>query len=412
MKLSDVHKTASEIKALTRKYMIDTYERYDFVAQTAKGMYLYDEEGHAYLDFYGGIAVNSAGNCNEKVVAAVQDQVGDLMHTFNYPYTLPQVLLAERVCKVLAMDKIFYQSTGTEANEAMIKMARKYGVDHYGPNKYHIITAKGSFHGRTYGAMSATGQPDNACQVGFKPVVPGFSYAEFNNLDDFRAHVTDDTIAIMLEPIQGEGGVNPATPEFMKGIADLCKEKGLLLLLDEIQTGWCRSGNVMAYMDYGVKPDIVSMAKALGGGMPISAICATEEVSKAFTMGAHGTTFGGNPVCCAAAYAEVNELLNRDLAGNAKKVGNYLVEKLKTLPHVKEVRGKGLMIGIEFDAPAGYAIKHGCLDRNMLVTLIGDRIIRLLPPLIATKEDCDQAYEILKAAAIAVIEYNESPHAV
>lgn len=405
MKLSDVHQTADEIKALTKKYMIETYERYDFVAQTAKGMYLYDEKGNAYLDFYGGIAVNSVGNCNERVIAAVREQVGEIIHTFNYPYTVPQALLAELVCKTLRMDKIFYQSTGTEANEAMIKMARKYGVDHYGPNKYHIITAKGSFHGRTYGAMSATGQPDNACQAGFKPMVPGFSYAEFNNLDDFKAQVTDDTIAILLEPIQGEGGVNSATPEFMEGIAELCREKGLLLLVDEIQCGWCRSGNIMAYMDYGVKPDIVSMAKALGGGMPISAICATEKISKAFTIGAHGTTFGGNPVCCAAAYASVRELLDRDLAGNAQKVGAYLVEKLRTLPHVKEVRGKGLMIGIEFDSPVGYAVKHGCFERQMLVTLIGDRIIRLLPPLIVTKEDCDKAYGILKASAEAAVLY-------
>lgn len=403
MKLADTKYTAEEIKALTKKYMIETYERYDFVAESAKDMYLYGPDGDAYLDFYAGIAVNSAGSCNEKVVAAVRDQVGDIMHTFNYPYTIPQVLLAEKICTALGMDKIFYQNSGTEANEAMIKMARKYGVDHYGPNKYHIITAKKSFHGRTYGAMSATGQPDNACQVGFKPVVPGFTYAEFNNVEDFRSQVTDDTIAIMLEPVQGEGGVRPATQAFMDGIVALCKEKGLLLLIDEIQTGWGRCGTVMAYMDYGVKPDIVSMAKAMGGGMPVSAICASAEVSKAFSMGSHGTTFGGNPVCCAAALAEVTELLGRDLAGNAKKVGAYLAEKLKALPHVKEVRGKGLLVGIEFDSPIGLDVKHGCFDRKMLVTLIGDRIIRLIPPLIATKEDCDKAFEILKASAEAAL---------
>lgn len=403
MKLADTKYTAEELKALTKKYMIETYERYDFVAESAKDMYLYGPDGDAYLDFYAGIAVNSAGSCNEKVVAAVRDQVGDIMHTFNYPYTIPQVLLAEKICTALGMDKIFYQNSGTEANEAMIKMARKYGVDHYGPNKYHIITAKKSFHGRTYGAMSATGQPDNACQVGFKPVVPGFTYAEFNDVEDFRSQVTDDTIAIMLEPVQGEGGVRPATQEFMDGIVALCKEKGLLLLIDEIQTGWGRCGTVMAYMDYGVKPDIVSMAKAMGGGMPVSAICASAEVSKAFSMGSHGTTFGGNPVCCAAALAEVTELLGRDLAGNAKEVGAYLAEKLKALPHVKEVRGKGLLVGIEFDSPIGLDVKHGCFDRKMLVTLIGDRIIRLIPPLIATKADCDKAFEILKASAEAAL---------
>lgn len=400
MRLSDIHKTAEEIKALTKKYMIDTYERFDMVAERAKGMYLYDENGEAYLDFYGGIAVNSVGNCNEKVIAAVKDQVGDIMHTFNYPYTIPQTLLAELVCTTLGMDKIFYQSTGTEANEAMIKMARKYGVDHYGPEKYHIITAKNSFHGRTYGAMSATGQPDNACQLGFKPVVPGFSYAEFNNVDDFAAHITDQTIAIMLEPVQGEGGVNPATQAFMDGIAELCREHGLLLLIDEIQTGWCRTGEIMAYMHYGIQPDIVSMAKAMGGGMPISAICANEKAASAFTIGSHGTTFGGNAVCCAAAYAAVREMLDNHLAEHASDVGAYFMEQLRAIPHVKEVRGKGLMIGVAFDRPIGLDIKHRCFDHKLLVTLIGNSVIRLIPPLIATKEQCDEACKRMKEAVL------------
>lgn len=396
MKLSEYGKTADDVKALVKKYMIDTYERYNFVCERAKDMYLYNEKGEAYLDFYGGIAVNSAGNCNEKVVAAVRDQVGDVIHTFNYPYTLPQALLAEKICTTLGFDKIFYQSTGTEANEAMIKMARKYGVEKYGENKYHIITARKGFHGRTYGSMSATGQPDNACQIGFKPMLPGFTYADYNDLESFRSQVTEDTIAIMVEPIQGEGGVIPATPEFLKGLRSFCDEKGLLLLFDEVQTGWCRTGDIMAFMGYGVKPDILSMAKAMGGGMPISAIVTSSEIAAAFTAGSHGTTYGGNAVCCAASLAQVTELIDRDLAGNAKKMGNYLTEKLRTLPHVKEVRGKGLLIGIEYDGPVGLEIKHGCFDRRMLVTLIGDRVIRLIPPLILTEKDCDAAFEILK----------------
>lgn len=399
MKLKDRNLTEKDVKALVKKYMIDTYERYDFVCERAKGMYLYNDKGEEYLDFYGGIAVNSAGNCNEKVVAAVKEQVEDVIHTFNYPYTLPQALLAEKICKTIGMDKIFYQNSGTEANEAMIKMARKYGVEKYGKNKYHIITAKNSFHGRTYGALTATGQPDNACQIGLKPMLPGFSYAKFNDLESFKALVTEDTIAIMIEPVQGEGGVIPATQEFMDGIKALCDEKGLLLLLDEVQTGWCRTGSVMAYMGYGVKPDIVSMAKAMGGGMPISAICATKEVAKAFTVGSHGTTYGGNPVCCAASLAQINELLDKHLAENAKEIGNYFMDKLKTLPYIKAVRGKGLLVGVEFDEPVGKDVKHGCLDRKMLVTLIGDSVIRMVPPLIATKEHCDKAYEILKASA-------------
>ena len=284
MKLKDTKLSKEELKELVSKYMIDTYERFDFVAETAKDMYLYDEKGESYLDFYGGIAVNSAGNCNEKVVEAIKEQVNDIIHTFNYPYTIPQALLAKLICETIGMDKIFYQSTGTEANEAMIKMARKYGVEKYGPNKYNIVTAKNGFHGRTYGSMSATGQPDNGCQIGFKPMVPGFTYAEYNNLQSFKDACTENTIAIMIEPIQGEGGVHPATQEFMEGLRKFCDEKGMLLLLDEVQTGWCRTGKVMAYMHYDIKPDIVSMAKAMGGGMPIAAICASEEVSKAFTQ--------------------------------------------------------------------------------------------------------------------------------
>lgn len=397
MRLKDTGLTVQDIKDKVNKYMIETYERFDFLAETAKGMYLYDENGTPYLDFYAGIAVNSAGNCNEKVVAAVKDQVGDIMHTFNYPYTIPQALLAEKICTTLDMDKIFFQNSGTEANEAMIKMARKYGVEKYGPHRYNIVTAKESFHGRTFGSMSATGQPDNACQVGFGDMTPGFSYAPFNDLKAFEEACTEDTIAIMIEPVQGEGGVHPATQEFMQGLRKLCDERGMLLLLDEVQTGWCRTGAIMSYMNYGIKPDIVSMAKAMGGGMPIGAICATAEVAAAFTPGSHGSTFGGSPVSCAASLAEIDELLSRDLAGNAKEMGAYFMEELKKLPHVKEVRGQGLLVGVEFDDTVNAVeIKHGCFDRKLLVTAIGSSIIRMVPPLILTKEDCDKAFAILK----------------
>ena len=403
MKLKDLGLTAQDIKDKVNKYMIETYERFDFVAETAREQYVYDENGTPYLDFYAGIAVNSAGNCNEKVVAAVIDQVQDSMHTFNYPYTIPQALLAEKICTTIGMDKIFFQNSGAEANEAMIKMARKYGIEKYGPNKYHIVTAKMGFHGRTFGAMSATGQPGNACQVGYGPMTYGFSYAPYNDLEAFKNACTENTIAIMIEPVQGEGGVHPATPEFLRGLRAFCDEKGILLLLDEVQTGWCRTGEVMSYMNYGVKPDIVSMAKALGGGMPIGAICATAEVAKAFTPGSHGTTFGGHPVSCAAALAEVGELLDRDLAGNARKVGDYFAEQLKTLPHVKEVRHQGLLVGVEFDGFAtSVEIKHKCIDKHLLVTAIGRNVIRMIPPLIITDTDCDKAVAILREAVEAL----------
>ena len=404
MKLKDTGLTKDQIKGLVDKYMIETYERMDFLAETAKDQYIYDENGEAYLDFYAGIAVNSAGNCNEKVVAAVKDQVEDIMHTFNYPYTIPQALLAEKICTTIGMDKIFYQNSGTEANEAMIKMARKYGIEKYGPNKYHIVTAKMGFHGRTFGAMSATGQPGNGCQVGFGPMTYGFSYAPYNDLEAFKNACTENTIAIMVEPVQGEGGVHPATKEFLCGLREFCDEKGMLLLLDEVQTGWCRTGAVMSYMNYGIKPDIVSMAKALGGGMPIGAICATEEVAKAFTPGSHGTTFGGHPISCAAALAEVNELLDRDLAGNAKKMGDYFSEKLKELPFVKEVRHQGLLVGVEFESNVdAVEVKHEALHRHLFITAIGSSTIRMVPPLIITEEDCDKAVAILKEAVPAAV---------
>jgi len=397
MKLKDCGLTKEELKAMVGKYMIDTYERFDMVAETAKDMYLYDENGEAYLDFYAGIAVNSAGNCNEKVVAAVQEQVADIMHTFNYPYTIPQALLAKKICDTIGMDKIFFQNSGAESNEAMIKMARKYGVENFNSNKYNIVTAKKSFHGRTFGAMSATGQPDTACQIGFGDMAPGFSYAEFNNLQSFKDAVTENTIAIMVEPVQGEGGVRPATKEFMTGLRELCDEKGLLLLLDEVQTGWCRTGAIMSFMNYGIKPDIISMAKAMGGGMPIGAICATEKVAKTFNMGSHGTTYGGHPVSCAASLAQINELIDRNLADNAKEMGAYFMGLLKTLPHVKEVRGQGLLVGAEFDETIkAIDVKHGCFDKKLIITAIGSSIIRMVPPLILTKADCDKAFEIIK----------------
>lgn len=400
MKLKDTGLTAEELKGLVNKYMIETYERFDFIAETAKGMYIYDEKGNAYLDFYAGIAVNSAGNCNEKVIAAIQSQAADLIHTFNYPYTIPQALLAKKICDTIGMDKIYFQNSGTEANEAMIKLARKYGIDHYGSNKYEIITAKMGFHGRSFGSMSATGQPDTAIQQGFGSMTPGFKYAEYNNLKAFEDAITENTIAIMVEPVQGEGGVNPATKEFLTGLRKLCDEKGLLLCLDEVQTGWCRTGEVMAYMNYGIKPDIVSMAKAMGGGLPIGAICAKEEVAKSFTSGSHGSTYSGNPVACAASLAQIGELLDRDLAGNAKKMGAYFMDKLRELvPHVKEVRGLGLMVGVEFEEGFNAVdVKHACFDRKLIITAIGSSVIRMVPPLILTEKECDKAADIIADA--------------
>ncbi|MDR1801208.1 MAG: acetylornithine/succinylornithine family transaminase [Lachnospiraceae bacterium] len=398
MRLKDTGLSAQELKDIVNKYMVETYKRFDFIAQRAEGMYLYDENDTPYLDFYGGIAVNSCGNRNPKVEAAIIDQVKDIIHTFNYPYTVPQALLAKKICETVGLDKIFYQNSGTESNECMIKMARKYGTDNYGPNRYHIVTALNGFHGRTYGSLSATGQPDSMIHKGFEPILPGFSYAKFNDLEDFKSKVTDDTIAILIEPVQAEGGVYAATPEFMTGLRKLCDEKGMLLLLDEVQTGWSRTGSIMAFMDYGIKPDAISMAKAMGGGMPIGACVATKEVASAFQAGSHGATYGGNAVACAAALASITEILDNDLAKNALEVGQYMKETLSKLPHVTDVRGKGLLIGVEYDQPIANEVKWGCFDRKALITAIGNNINRMVPPLIATKENVDQLAKIMKEA--------------
>ncbi|MGM0214756.1 aspartate aminotransferase family protein [Enterococcus sp. AZ109] len=396
MRLSDTRYSAQDIKDLVDTYMMETYERFNFIAETAEGMYLYDENGVGYLDFYGGVAVNNIGNSNPRVINAVIDQVQDVSHTFNYPYTLPQALLAKTICEAIGMDKIFFQNSGTEANEAMIKLARKYSVETYGPDKYHIISAKKSFHGRTFGSLSATGQPETANHVGYMPGVPGFDYVPFNDIQAIKEAYNEQVIGIMLEPIQGEGGIHPADQAYLQEVRAFCDEKGILLLLDEIQTGWGRTGSLMAYMYHGIKPDIVSMAKAMGGGTPLGAICATSEVSRAFTLGSHGSTYGGSPLCCAAGLAAVTEIIEKDLSTNAHQVGTYFIDQLRSLPEVKEVRGRGLMIGVEFYEPIAKEVKHLSFDRKLLITVIDQHTIRMVPPLIADKKDCDSAFQILQ----------------
>ena len=398
MKAEEYGLSKQDIIEMANTYMWDIGYRFPIVVESAKDTKVFDADGEEYLDFYAGIAVNSAGNCNEKVVAAIKEQAEQAMHTSLYPYSVPQALLAKLICDNTGMDKVFFQNSGTEANEAMIKMARKYGIENFGENRYHIVTAKKGFHGRTFGALTATGQPESGIQKGFGPLLPGFSYTDFNDLESFRAACTDDTIAIMVEPVQGEGGVYPATKEFLQGLRALCDEKGMLLLFDEVQTGWCRCGETMAYMHYGVKPDAVTMAKAMGGGMPIGAIAATEECAKALNPGSHGSTYSGNPVCCAASYAQITELLEKNLAQNAKEMGAYFMSKLQTLPNVKEVRGLGLLVGLELCDVDATQVKLKAMEKKLLVTATSNRIIRMVPPLIINQQDCDRAVAVLKEA--------------
>lgn len=401
MRLKDTGLTPQELKDLVKTYMIETYERMDFIAESGEGIWLYDEQGRPYLDFNAGIAVNALGNCNPKVVAAAEEQLHTLIHTFNYPYTIPQAVLAKEICEATGMDKLIYQNSGSEANEAMIKMARKYGIEHYGPEKYEIITAKQSFHGRTLLAMTATGQPNSAIHKNFGQLASGFRYAEYNNLQAFQDAVTENTIAIMVEPVQGEGGVYPATEEFLQGLRTLCNEKGLLLLLDEVQAGWGRCGGFMCYQTYGVQPDAVSMAKAMGGGMPIAAVAATKELASAFTPGSHGSTYAGHPVACAASLAELREIQALDAPKNAKLVGDYLAKRLETLPHVQEIRHRGLLIGIQLDDRVdAVEVKHKCVENYMVVSALGGNVIRLVPPLIIRGVDADLAVERLRKSIL------------
>lgn len=399
MRLKDTGLTAAQIKELVKKYHIETYERMDFLCDTAKGNYLYDENGDAYMDFYGGVAVNSVGSCNDAVVKAVQEQTAQVMHTFNYPYTVPQALLVEKICKATGLDKVIFQNSGAEANEAMIKMARKYGNDNFGPNKVEIITFTQSFHGRTGFAMTATGQPASAIQVGFGQLPTGFKYAEYNNLDSVKAMIDDNTIAVMLEPVQGEGGVIPATQEFMTGLRKLCDEKGLFLLLDEIQAGWCRTGTFMGYQNFGILPDACSMAKAMGGGLPIAACVATEKLASAFNPGSHGSTYAGNPVACAASNAVYDYMIENDLAAKAKDVGDYFMAALAKMDNVKLVRGKGLFVGVVLnDGISAVEVKRACIKDHLLVTAIGASIIRMVPPLTVSKAECDECVRRLNRA--------------
>ncbi|MDE6024331.1 MAG: aspartate aminotransferase family protein [Lachnospiraceae bacterium] len=395
MKLNDFNMTKEELENLYNTYFYETFKRFDFVAENGEASYVIDENGNKYLDFMAGIAVNSTGHCNKNVVDAIKAQCETMIHASNYFYTIPQAKLAELICKSIGMEKIYFQNSGAEANEVMIKLARKYGKENYGPDRYNIVTAYNSFHGRTLATLAATGQPDSAIQKNYDPFIPGFTYAEFNNIEAFHAACTENTIAILVELVQGEGGVIPATKEFIQGLRKLCDERDMLLLIDEVQTGWGRTGELMAFMDYGIKPDCVSMAKAMGGGMPIGAMCTSSKLALTFGPGAHGSTYAGNPVCCAASYAQINEILNNNLPENAKVMGKVFMDMLRKLPCIGEVRGKGLMVGVEFEKDIATPVKYECAKEGLLITAVRPNVIRLVPPLNVTEEECKEAYEIL-----------------
>ena len=379
--------------------LIHTYNRYQIVLDKGDGVRLYDTDGKEYLDFGSGIAVFALGYNNKEYNDALKAQIDKLIHTSNYFYNEPAAKAAKALTSASGMDRVFFTNSGTEAVEGAIKLAKKYAYLKDGSTDHEIIAMEHSFHGRSMGALAVTG--NKHYQEAFGPMIPGIRFAQFNNLASVKELVNDKTCAIIFETIQGEGGVYPAKKEFIEGVRKLCDEKGILLILDEIQCGMGRSGSMFAFQQYGVKPDIVTSAKALGCGVPIGAFMATEQVAKALVPGDHGTTYGGNPLACAAA-VEVFRLFDKlNVTDNVKNVGKYLETQLKSLVEkydtVKAQRGIGLIQGIELTVNPKDVIAK-CLDNGLILFSAGTNVIRFVPPLVITRDDVDQMMVRLKKA--------------
>lgn len=378
------------------KYIMKTYGRYPIVPVKGSGCTLWDADGKEYLDFLGGVAVNNLGHCHPKVVAALQKQAAELIHCSNY-YQIPQQIdLAELLCSHSFADKAFFCNSGAEANEAAIKLARKYSRDTHGPERYEIITATDSFHGRTMATVSATGQ--EKVQRFFDPLLHGFKHVPFDDAAALEAAVTPNTCAVMLEPIQGEGGMNMPSPGYFQAVREICDRHGLLLIFDEVQVGMGRTGTLFAYEHFGVTPDIMTLAKALAGGAPIGTMLAKDVYAAAFVPGTHGSTFGGNPLVCAAAIATVRTILEDGLLNRCEEIGEYLTGELEALgkkySFVKEVRGVGLMIGMSLAIPGADIVKKGH-ERGVLLNVTHDTVLRFVPPLVVTKQEIDAMIAIL-----------------
>jgi predicted acetylornithine/succinylornithine family transaminase len=355
--------------------------------------YLWDVGGKKYLDFIAGYGCLNVGHSNKHVIKTLHKQVSQLIQPSNVYYNLPQIELARKICEITGFgQKVFFSNSGTESIEAAIKLARKYSTDKYDGERYEIITFKRSFHGRTMGALSATAQPEK--QKLFEPLLEGFAYGEFNNLDSVNALVSNRTCAIMLEPVQGESGVYPAEEGFMKELRKICSEKDILLILDEVQTGFARTGNMFAYENYNIEPDILVLAKSLGGGMPISAVVTSDEISKVFAPGMHGSTFGGNAASCAAGIAVIDYLKENNIVNKAAELGKYFLTRLNRLKEkysaIKEVRGLGLMAALEFREPVAAKIVEDALREGLVLNRVSDTTLRFLPPLIIKKSNIER----------------------
>jgi len=380
---------------LEHKYFMNTFTRLPVTMVRGEGVRLWDDTGREYLDFVGGWAVDVLGHCHPAMVQAISEQARTLVHVSNQVYTIPQIQLAEMLVQNSCLDKVFFCNSGAEASEGAVKLARRYGKLHRG-GAYEVITANRSFHGRTLAMTAATGQPK--FQEPYIPMPEGFVNVEYDNLDAVKKATKQKTCAVMLEPIQGEGGVNVPSADYLKGVREWCDEQGVVLILDEIQTGVGRTGTLFAYEQYGVEPDVMTLAKGLGGGVPIGAILTKEKFS-VFSPGEHGSTFGGNPLVCATALAVLKYMLENGVVDNCAQVGRYLFEKLEGLKRkydfVVEIRGKGLLIAMEFSADIADAVVNDCLKQGLLLNMVKPGAVRFMPPLIIGRGDVDRAVGIL-----------------
>ena len=385
----------SNWQELESKYHMHTFNRTPVTLVKGQGARIWDDDGREYLDFVAGWAVDSLGHCHPTVAEAIAEQARILIQTSNQFYTVPQLRLAELLVQNSCLDKVFFCNSGAEANEGAVKLARRYGKLNLN-GAYEVITAMGSFHGRTLAMTAATGQ--SKFQEPYLPLSVGFVNVEYNSIEAIKAATTNQTCAVMLEPVEAEGGVNIPDDNYLAAVRAWCDQKGILLILDEIQTGIGRLGTLFAYEQYGTEPDIMTLAKGLGSGAPIGTIMAKDRAS-VFVPGDHGSTFGGNPLACAAAYATLKFIIDNDIAGNVKRVGRYFIAGLEDLKKkfdfITDVRGRGLLLAMEFSSDIAQEVVTACLDRGLLVNRLKPNALRFMHPLIIGKEEVDEALGIL-----------------
>jgi len=378
------------------RYLVNNYFRFPIVLVRGEGCKVWDVDGKEYIDFASGLGTTNLGHCHPKIIEAVKDQVETLIHISNFYHIVPQVEMAMLLVENSFADRVFFCNSGAEANEAAIKLARKYSRDRYGDQRYEVISTRGSFHGRTIASLSATCQ--EKLWKGFEPMLVGFQYVPFDNIEETEKAISDKTCAIIVEPIQGEGGVNIPSEGYLKKLRGLCDKNNLLLIFDEVQTGMGRTGKLFAYEHENVSPDIMTLAKSLGGGLPIGAMLATNDVAETFTPGSHGSTFGGNPLACAAGIAALKVILEENLLENCSKVGNYFIDRLKGLQmkydFIKDLRGRGLMIGMEIDFE-GKKIVELCAEKGFIINCTMERTLRFLPPLMIGEKEVDLLIDML-----------------